>query len=190
MTVATSYLEKEVEPVGYKRIGANIGANQKVYVSSDDNPGYVLKIAIDNGAFDLTTEKRAENQVNAHEKCPDLFPDAKKAGKGKVHQRYVSGGVTLREAMKKGKYDTTIRIFKNLKSLHDRGYKHGDVNSTNLGEFGSEGYLSVDTETFGNGEWREDLRRAIDTGERHNPGFIPKVIEKVYGSRVLEELKN
>ncbi len=190
VNVDKNYLKVKdgIDLAGYKEIGKH-GANQMTYRSNAD-PDYVLKVPMDNGAFGLSLEKRMENQVDASKKHPDLFPEAEETGKRAVRQKYVKGGTTLREAMERGKYDTAFNIFRKLKRVHDAGYKHGDVNSTNLGEFGEEGYLSFDTETFSKGDWREDLGRAMETGERHNPGFMPKVIEKVYGSSVLEELRN
>lgn len=187
VSVDMKYTDNGSVPVGYKEMDKNHGANQKIYSSRIDD--HVLKIPIDNNAFGLSVEERAANQVNAHEKYPHLFPKTEKAGEKAVKQEYVPEGKPLREIMKNREFDNAVKVFTYLKELHDNGDVHGDVNSDNIGIFGN-GYISRDIETVGPGNPSKDLGRVLKSGERHQPGFMPEVIERVYGSSVLEDLKN
>jgi len=159
------------------------GNNQKVYRAKNGYSDSVIKVLepelhADSPHHDWNVDERIEASVNAYRTFPDLFPETEKIAENAVKQEYVNEGITFGKALQSGDYSALNEIFSNLKRVHDNGYIHGDISSDNL----STGKLSVDTETFGPGDYRHDIRKALKIAEEKNSAeLFSSVISDVYG---------
>lgn len=180
---------------GYKGAGKYLGGhNQKVYDIL--NSGYVVKelepeFHGDSPHKHWNAERRADAAVEAPKAFPGLFPETEKIGPGKIRMKHVKKGVTFGDALKNDYFPTFYNIFRKLKTVHDKGYIHGDVNEDNLQD-GS--VLSVDTETFGRGNPFHDLKKAMNIVYKKGRGkitdYFDKIIVGLYGEPVLEQLSS
>ncbi len=158
------------------------GNNQKVYRAKGGCPDSVIKVLGDDFHGDSphknwSVEERIDASVNAYKMFPELFPETKKIADDAIEQDYFQGGITYGEALKNCYVDSLTEIFGNLKKVHDSGYIHADMKGDNL----STGTLSVDTETFGLGDYRHDLKKARKiAGEKNRIGVFDSVISDVY----------
>ncbi len=165
---------------GLEFIGGN---NQKVYLTGDVHNDSVIKVLEDDFHCDgphshWSVGERLDASVDAHNKYPHLFPAARKVADDAIKQDYVSGGITFGKALKNGYVDSLTEILGNLKEIHKDGYVHGDFKGDNI----RTGILSVDTETFGLGDYRHDLTKARKIAGRHGKTeLFDNVISEVYG---------
>ncbi len=158
------------------------GNNQKVY-RSGNNYDSVIKVLNNDFRGDSPhkhwkVDERIDACVNAYREFPEFFPETEKIADDAIRQDYFSGGINFGKALENNDYTSLIEIFGNLKKVHSEGYIHADLKGDNL----STGKLSVDTETFGKGDYMYDLSKGSRiAAKKGRSGLYNTVISDVYG---------